>query len=84
SRRNGGEGRRRREREKGSIPMEHTKSQEDYTGKRKHGEGKEGLASILEGSVKKKFRVNPDQSNSTMVDMEELTVGTGIQSHRSP
>ncbi|CAK9180818.1 unnamed protein product [Ilex paraguariensis] len=80
SRRNGGEGRR----EKGSIPMERTKSQEDYSGKRKPGEGKEGLASISEGSVKKKVRVNPDQSNSTMVDMEELTVGAGIQSHQSP
>ncbi|CAK9163375.1 unnamed protein product [Ilex paraguariensis] len=72
-----------RRKEKGLSSFVQTKSQKDPNGKRKYRERKEALGSGLDVSAKKKAKVRPDLSALNLVEMEDVAVGTGLQSHQS-
>ncbi|CAK9172277.1 unnamed protein product [Ilex paraguariensis] len=72
-----------RRKEKGSVSSGQTKNLMDPNGKQKYGEGIEDLGSRIDASVMKEAKVNGGLRHTDSIDMENLTVGTGLQSHRS-
>ncbi|CAK9148171.1 unnamed protein product [Ilex paraguariensis] len=69
--------------EKGSSHPVRTNPQMDPIGKRKHDEGNEVWISDLGGNAKKKGRVSYESRVLVMEELDKVTVGSGLQTHRS-